>query len=210
VSCSVSSEHPASAIRALAAHWPADLVAMGTHGRSGIPHAVLGSIAERTVRQAPAAVLTVRADAGAPRALRHLLVATDFSPDAQRALDWAVELAGRAGSRISLAHAVAGPVAFGEEELALESVRAAQWAAEEAARAKLERLRAGLKVPAGEIALAQGHPDAVILDAARRLGVDLIALGTRGRSGLGHVLLGSTAERVLRRAPLPVVVLKAH
>src|SRR5262245_8039922 len=184
VSCSVSSDHPAGAIRALADHWPADLIAMGTHGRSGIPHALLGSIAERTVRDAGAAVLTVRGDASEPRPLRHLLVATDFSTDAQRALEWAGELAGRSGARISLVHAVAGPVAFGEEELALESVQAAQWAAEQAARARLDRLLAALGASAGEIALEQGHPDDVILRAARRLGADLIALGTRGRSGL--------------------------
>ena len=209
VSCSVSMEHPASAIRALATSWPADLVAMGTHGRSGIPHALLGSIAERTVRLVAAPVLTVRADAGEPRPIRNVLVATDFSADARRALEWAVALAGRVSARVSLVHAVALPVAFGEEELVLESVTAAQWAAQQAARGKLERLRAEHSAVAGEVSVEPGHPDGVILDVARRLKSDLIVLGTRGRSGLGHVLLGSTAERVLRRAPVPVVVLKA-
>jgi nucleotide-binding universal stress UspA family protein len=210
VRCSVSTDHPATAIRALAASWPADLIAMGTHGRTGIPHALLGSVAERTLRQVGAPVLTVRADASEPRPLRNLLVATDFSPDAERALDWAVGLAGRAGANISLVHAVAGAVFFGEEELALESVRAAQWAAEEAARGKLERLRQQLGSRAGEIALEAGRPDDVILRAAQQLKADLIVSGTRGRSGLGHVLLGSTAERVLRRAPVPVVVVKTR
>jgi nucleotide-binding universal stress UspA family protein len=209
VSCAVSSDHPASAIRRAAHDWPADLIAMGTHGRTGLPHALLGSIAERTVRFASAPVLTVRAEAGEPRPLRNVLVATDFSGDAQRALEWSVALARRADARVSLVHAVAGAVAFGQEELALESVRAAQWAATEAARGKLERMRAELGALAGEIAVEEGRADGVIADAARRLSADLIAVGTRGRSGLGHVLMGSTAERVLRRAPVPTVVLRA-
>jgi nucleotide-binding universal stress UspA family protein len=208
VSCVVSSDHPATAIRTAAQSWSADLIALGTHGRTGIPHAVLGSIAERTVRLAPMPVLTVRADAGEPRAIRNILVATDFSPDAERALAWARELARKAGARISLVHAVASAMVLGQEELALESVRAAQWAAEQAARARLEALKAELGPQAGEIETAEGHPDAVILDCALRRKVDLIALGTRGRSGLGHVLLGSTAERVVRRAHVPVAVLK--
>ena len=60
VSCSVSSDHPAGAIRALADHWPADLIAMGTHGRRGIKHMLLGSVAEQIVRRAESPVLTVR------------------------------------------------------------------------------------------------------------------------------------------------------
>jgi len=209
VSCAVSGDHPASAIRRAAQDWPADLIAMGTHGRSGITHALLGSIAERTVRQAPAPVLTVRSEAGEPRPLRNVLVATDFSADAQRALEWSIGLARRAGARISLVHAVAGAIVLGQEELEFESVRAAQWAAAEAARGRLERLRAELGGLAGEIAVEEGRTDTGIVAAAQRLHADLIALGTRGRSGLAHVLLGSTAERVLRHASAPVVIVKA-
>jgi len=208
VSCAVASEHPGSAIRSAAQSWSADLIAMGTHGRTGIGHAVLGSIAERTVRLAPMPVLTVRADAGEPRPIRKILVATDFSPDSERALEWATELARRAGAKVSLVHAVASAMMLGQEELALESVRAAQWAAEQAAQSRLGQLHAALGALAGEFETQEGHADAVILECALRLGADLIALGTRGRTGLGHVLLGSTAERVVRRAHVPVAVLK--
>jgi nucleotide-binding universal stress UspA family protein len=210
VSCSVSSDHPVSAIRSAAQGWPADLIAMGTHGRTGIPHALLGSTAERTVRSAPCAVLTVRVDAGEPRPIHRLLVATDFSADANRALAWAVALAQRSGARISLVHALAGPVALGEEELPLESVRAAQWAAEQAARGRLERLHAEHPELAGERVLEPGRAWRVICEAAQRLDVDLIALGSRGRSALGSLLLGSTAERVVQHAPRPLVVVEAR
>jgi nucleotide-binding universal stress UspA family protein len=209
VSSSVSSDHPVSAIRSLAESWPADLIAMGTHGRTGISHALLGSTAERTVRSAACAVLTVRGDAGEPRPIRRILAATDFSVDANHALVWAVELARRSEARISLVHALAGPVALGEEELPLESVRAAQWAAEQAAHSRLERLVAQHPEVAGDPVLEPGKPWRVICDASRRLEADLIVLGSRGRSGLGPLLLGSTAERVVRHAPRPVVVLKA-
>jgi nucleotide-binding universal stress UspA family protein len=209
VRCSVSVDHPASAIAALAASWRADLVAMGTHGRGALAHALLGSIAERTLHHVSAPVLTVRAGAAEPGALRRLLVATDFSPDAQRALEWALALAERADARISLVHAVAGAVVLGQEELPLESVRAAQWAAEEAARGKLERMQHAHPARIDELVLEPGRADDAILQAALRTKADLICVGTRGRSGLAHVLLGSTAERVLRRADVPVVVLKA-
>jgi nucleotide-binding universal stress UspA family protein len=209
VSCGVSSDHPASAIRAAAESWSADLIAMGTHGRTGIAHAVLGSIAERTVRHAKVAVLTARADAIEPRPIRTILVPTDFSPDARAALDWAAALARHAGARLALVHAVAPPLWLGQEELAVDSVQAAQWAAEQAARSKLDRLAQELGGLVSGVSVEVGPPDVAVLDAARRAGADLIALGTRGRSGLAHVLLGSTAERVVRRAPVPVVVAKA-
>jgi nucleotide-binding universal stress UspA family protein len=99
-------------------------------------------------------------------------------------------------------------VVLGEEELPLESVRAAQWAAEQAARGKLERLHAQHPELLGERVLEPGRPWRVICEAAQRLDVDLIALGARGRSGLGS-LLGSTAERVVQHAPRPVVVIEA-
>jgi nucleotide-binding universal stress UspA family protein len=191
VDCSVSSEHAASAACAIAASGRADLIALGTHGRTGLPHALLGSVAERVARLAVCPVLTLRADAGEPRPIRRILVATDFSADARSALDWAGALADRTGARIALVHALA---------------RAGDGAAE--VEARLARLGDEFKGTVDERVVEPGHPDELVLRSARRLGSDLIAMGTRGTSGLEHVLLGSSAERVMRRSPLPVVVVK--
>jgi nucleotide-binding universal stress UspA family protein len=191
VTCRVSLEHAAAATCALAASWPADLIALGTHGRTGIPHAVLGSVAERVARLAVCPVLTVRGDAAEPRAIRRILVATDFSAHARSALDFAGALADRARARVSLVHALV-PGAAGEHD----------------ARQRLARLSEEFSETLGELIVEPGHVDEVVLRVARRLESDWIALGSRGLSGLEHVLLGSNAERVMRRSPVPVVVVK--
>jgi len=192
VGCHVSFEHAPSAICTLAASWPADLIAMGTHGRSGIPHALLGSVAARSVRLAVCPVLTVRSGAAEPRPIRSILVATDFSADARSALDWAGGLADRSGARVSLVHALPRTAGRAEE-----------------IRERLERIREEFSDAIGEVVTEPGHADEVALRTAKRLDSDLIVVGTRGLSGLEHVLLGSNAERIVRRAPVPVVVVKS-
>jgi len=193
VDCSVSHEHAASAACSVAAAGRAELIAMGTHGRSGLSHALLGSVTERVARLAVCPVLSVRADACEPRALRRILVATDFSADARSALDWAGALADHGGARISVVHAL--PRAGHGDDADVQT--------------RVARLREEFGAMLDEVVIEPGHPDELVLRCARNLESDLIAMGTRGTSGLEHVLLGSCAERVMRRSPLPVVVVKS-
>jgi nucleotide-binding universal stress UspA family protein len=190
-SCAVSPQPAVQAICALAASWPADLIAMGTHGRTGLPHALLGSTTERSLQLAVSPVLTLRGGIGEPRPVRNVLVATDFSAHSRSTIDWAGELADRTGARLALVHAL--PRSGGDAD---------------DARERLEALRKEFSGVIGEVVAEPGEVDEVVFRSARRLGSDWIAVGTRGLSGLDHVLFGSNAERIVRRAPVPVAVVK--
>lgn len=142
--------------------------------------------------------------------MKRILVATDFSEHAQRAVAWGAALAKRFGAELELITSVfvvplaAGPHSYGIPPDYLRNVReqADKHLDEVAARYK----RDGIAV---QCTVLHEDPSSGVCARAAETNADLIVLGTRGRSGLGHVLLGSTAERVLRRAPVPVVVLKA-
>ena len=98
---------PTKAIVEYAAAIGADLIVMGTHGRGQVAHALLGSVAERVVRTAPCAVLTLRQANAGP--IRHILVPTDFSATADAALDRAFALAARFGADVQLLHVLEDP-----------------------------------------------------------------------------------------------------
>lgn len=136
-----------------------------------------------------------------------ILVPTDFSDGARAALREAISFGVRFGAEIHLLHAydLSVLVGIGESvvipQTAYDRVReAAQRQLEELAETALE---AG--VPC-KIHLVQGRPTSVIEDYARSLSADLIVMGTRGATGLDHILLGSVAERTVRAAPCPVLV----
>jgi nucleotide-binding universal stress UspA family protein len=198
-SYTVLHEDPSSGICARAKESGAGLIALGTRGRSGLAHVLLGSVAERVARLAPCPVLTVHAEVPAPRPLRMVLVPTDFSPSAERALELARELV-EPGGVLVLAHSIPPVMGPGEPEMPLPDPRSEAWARDE-----FGKLAAKLAGVTAELDLRFAAPDAGVLAAAAEHQVDMIVMGTRGRTGLAHVLLGSVAERVIRRASLPVV-----
>jgi universal stress protein A len=141
--------------------------------------------------------------------IRAILVPVDFSPDSDRALGYAAELASALGSRLHLLHAyhvpslAAAPYGSSLPQSVWDELR-------DAARSELEERREKL-VARGLDArahLTTGVASEAIREAAVELGADLIVMGTRGRTGLAHVLLGSVAERTLRTAPCPVLTVK--
>jgi universal stress protein A len=140
---------------------------------------------------------------------RTILVPIDFSSNSDRALDYAAGVAEVFGSTLHLLHAYHLPsMATSPHDYA---VPPAVWdGVREAARRELEERREkvearGLQV---EAHLARGIASDAIRAAAEKLGADLIVMGTRGRTGLAHVLLGSVAERTLRSAPCPVLTVR--
>jgi nucleotide-binding universal stress UspA family protein len=191
-----------------------DLIVIGTHGRRGPQHLILGSIAEEVVRHAHCPVLTVRAheEAGELAPWSRLLVPYDFSGHARTALAYGRELAGIYGARLDLLHVIethAYPTFYGNvgSEPVLRRV------AELRARAADEMEKAYAATPGPEVPhrcfTADGRPSAEIARFAEDNGSDLIVVATHGLSGLERLLLGSTAEAVVRSAPCPVFTVKS-
>lgn len=199
--------NPAASIKAFADAGNFDLIVMGTLGRTGIAHFFLGSVAERVVRTASCAVLTVHEHS---RPFSKILVPTDFSADADAALDAAIDVAARWQASITLVN-VFQPMAYTYPtgtgiytNLPIEHVIKDQLET-------LEKLQKGAIAKGAkhvEIAHRTGHPATEVCNLARDGGFDLIAMGTHGRSGLSRVFLGAVAERVVRTAPCPVLTIR--
>ena len=146
--------------------------------------------------------------------IQNILVPTDFSDDARSALDAAVDWAAEFGATIHIVHAYFVDVpavdgGYGGDFLLpadiLEPVR-------EAAETSVAELvaEASQRGVSAEGRATLGDASSSILAEAERLGADLIVMGTRGLTGLKHVILGSTAERVVRKSPCPVLTVKAN
>jgi nucleotide-binding universal stress UspA family protein len=142
--------------------------------------------------------------------IRKLLVPVDFSRDADQAVTDAIEIARAAGATIELVHVWRMPVQPTMPEAGLvpiEAVNAIRKADEERLHAQAAAIReAGVDCNAHVI---EGIPSHEIVHAVGTFDADLIVIGTRGQTGLKHILMGSVASRVTRRAPCPVLTVKA-
>lgn len=140
--------------------------------------------------------------------IRHILVAHDFERDSDVALDYAIALARPIGARITILHAYdVAPV--GAPEV---MVMAADWvaqigAAAQAALAKVVDRVGAVGVPVTS-ELRQGAVWREVVAVAKERHVDLVVVGSHGRRGLPRALLGSVAEKVVRTAPCPVLVVR--
>lgn len=187
-----------------------DLIVMGTHGRQGLGHFFLGSVAEKVVRLAHCPVLTIREreEPIAIEQVERILLPIDFSEHSKVALRHGREIAAAYGARLQLLHVVEKPLNppfYGAAvvELTPEMEGKAKRAMEE-----LEADVAGPKVDS-EIHVIEGRAARDIVDFAERHDSDLIVIGTHGLTGLQHLLLGSATEKVVRTAPCPVFTVKS-
>jgi nucleotide-binding universal stress UspA family protein len=143
---------------------------------------------------------------------QRFLVPIDFSEDANQALEYAIGLASKLGARVTLLHVIQPPPWGGADmDVTLPyaySLFIQNLEAEVAHRmqACLERVTAGGLE--GEVTVVRGVPFREILETAKMQQVDLIIMGTQGRTGLQHVLMGSVAEKVVRLAPCSVLVVR--
>ena len=206
----VERANPAQAIKDYARSAGIGLIVMGTHGRGGVAHFLLGSVAEAVVRTAPCPVLTVRAPGLQDvAAFRRILVPTDFSGPSDAALDCARTLTERFGGSIHLLHVLEErPVEepFGSEVFVSElpEVRAARLReAQERLSHRVSARDREMKCVTTEVIF--GTTARTIVDYAADNGFDLIVMGTHGRTGIAHLLMGSVAERVVRTATCPVI-----
>jgi len=207
----VVSGRPRKEVLDYAAEHDIDLLAMGTHGRTGIRRYVIGSVTEHVLRRAGAPVLTARAD-GDEEAnggeIARVLVPTDGSDAAGAAVDHAVAVADACGAAVRVLSVVDTRALAAQSELAPSDlvVERLEDQSEHAVTEVAERCEAaGLSV---QTAVARGAPSRAICEDAAESGADLVVMGTRGRSGLDRVLLGSVTERTVRHAPVPVMAVR--
>ena len=208
---------PSEIIVAAAGRLAAELVVLGSSGHRPFEPAFLGSTAERVVQRATCPVLTVHPGDPPPTGrLQRFLVATDFSNEASWAFKATLELLGGATSdspEITLLHVYHVPYEFSMESIyGPAALDASVWesvASEVGSR--LDRYARALESELGVDVVAVsrgGYPPQAIVQQAIESQVDWIVLGTHGRTGLAHVLLGSTAERVIQKAPCPVLTVR--
>lgn len=186
----------------------AELICVGTHGRTGIKRFFLGSVSEKVARMFTGSVLVARP--GRTRGgYRRILVPTDFSGNADEALDAARKVAAE-DAEIDLLHCWQLPIPVTSYYVPTTSRGASlkQLAAEIEGDAKkqIEELADTLRAEgvALETDVAQGPPAETIIE--RAAGYDLIAIGSHGHRGFRRLLLGSVAEAVIRHAPCSVLV----
>lgn len=180
-----------------------DLIVMGTHGRTGLNRLVLGSVTERTLRTSPVPVLTVHEGVPLSPDFETVLVPTDGSDSATVAADHGITFAEATGAAVHVVHAVdLTPLSgnFGSTEVLTALEEAGQRAVDDVIdRAEDADLRSV------EASILSGTPARAILDYAEDGDVDLIVMGTHGRTGLERYFLGSVTEKIVRVANVPVL-----
>jgi nucleotide-binding universal stress UspA family protein len=202
---------PAEVVAGCARSSGSDLLVIGSLGRGRLSRMLMGSVADSTLKMASTPTLVVHpADAGRPVRFKNQLVATDFSPEADRAAEFAVRIAGAVeGAEVSLMHATQVPGPFvGVEVPAVPIVEPGE--SDAMARAGLsERTQrwsgAGVRVQG---LTCPGSPVEVLLDVAEDRDSDLIVVGTTGPGGVSKFLLGSIATDLVHRAHRPVLVVR--
>lgn len=217
VSWEVRNGAPSEIIAAAVQRLEAGLVVVGTRGIRGLDYLLLGSTAQRVVQRAACPVLTVHPqDADRERPIRRILAATDFSDEAESAVAASLALLGGspADTEVVLLHVCQVPYELGYETGYMSAASGLQQSREvmQEIERRLERAASPLRTTGSQVRtlVIEGYPPEVIVEQAEQAAADLIAMGTHGRTGLAHVFLGSTAERVIHRAPCPVLTVRRH
>jgi len=196
---------------------PADLVVMPTHGRTGLKQVFLGSTAERIVQHSSCPVLVTRGSAfqannGSRFRIKTIVVPVDFSNCSREGLRYAIAFANEFGAKIILVHATYLGYIYSAEGTAIYDIPGLRKAARKSAERKMRELIRSVDFGPIEFetAFTDGSPVIDICAFAKDHDVDLIITSTHGFTGLKHVLIGSIAEKVVRHAPCPVLVVPSH
>jgi nucleotide-binding universal stress UspA family protein len=191
-------------ILARAEQWQAQLIAVGTHGRTGLRRLLLGSVADQLVRAAHCPVLVAR-----PEREGAILAATDLTDPALPAIELAAAEAARTGLKLVVMHAM--EMREGDAAMGIlgalpaldtpETLAARRELASVIIQTALERVGAQ-----GQVVIAEEDALRETLELAESLPAALIVVGTHGRSGLSRVVLGSMTARLIEHAPCSVLV----
>jgi len=191
----------------------ADLLVIGTHGRSGFERLLLGSVAEKVLRRASCPVMTVpkRLPEAVQVLYKRILCPVDFSDSSLRALAYAVSLAQEADGQLVVLHVVAHEfeLTAGMDYDAGMTVRNFLETREQALQQRLQEIVAGAPdFSRMESLTTHGKPWREVLRVAAERGSDLIAMGVQGRGVADLLLFGSTTQHVVREASCPVLTLR--
>lgn len=200
----------------------AGLTVMTTHGRGPLARAWMGSVADRFAHSTEAPVLFLRpaeeegeADFGELPAFGHVAVTLDGSELSETAIDPALTLADLFDADVTLVRVVEYP--HGTESVylpdAIESIHEQLEQAREAAHAELEGIAARLSTEGRSVRRETdvvNHAASGILDVVDEVEADLVVMASHGRGGLGRAVLGSVADKVLRGADRPVMIVPAR
>lgn len=189
-------------VRAAEVHQAA-LVVVGARASSGLARLIAGHSAEKVARYAHCPVLVVRPGARTD----HVLVATDLSPGAAEATRVAAEVAARRGARLTAVYVIDTGLPFPVEMGSTPFDAPTSARLREAATDELRKRLREQGVTA-EARVADGLVIPSLEDAVRKLGADLVVLGTVGRTGLARMMLGNTAEAAIRELPCSVLVVR--
>lgn len=204
VTAAVEWGRPFRSITEYAKNNDIDLIVMGTHGRSGLKRLVLGSVAEKVLRAASVPIVMVPPQAaidGVDIEYKEILFPTDGSEAAEAAVDWGLTLANIYDGMIHTIYSVDTARFAGEGEM-MVLYDALEQTGQEALDAIRERTTGAGIDTTGTI--GSGPPARVIRSYSEDHDVDLIVMGTHGRSGVDRYLIGSITESVVRHAEVPV------
>jgi nucleotide-binding universal stress UspA family protein len=190
----VVEDDPASGILKAQREVGADLIAMGTHGRSGLARLRLGSVTETVLHQANVPVLTLGPGVPPdplPSGIRRVLCPVNYAPSARATLEHAAAVAGRAKADLIVMHIGEAQLGRTEQD---SMARLCEWISPDV------RARCAVK----EV-VRQGGAAEQIVKGAAEFHADLLVIGVQPRGLLGVTLLGSTSELVIRSSPCPVL-----
>ena len=204
--------HPFAELSEACQVHQADLLVMGVKGSRNDPDRV-GVIATKCVRKAPVDVLLVREDACGP--FKHLATCVDFSDNSRKAVRIALQLAEQDGASLDCLHVyqsalamsldyggIVTPMPMGTDPQALEA-----W--KQDLETFLEPLKAERpQVPVLGIVLERVNIREAILEHVQETHADMVVLGTRGKTGLRELLIGTTAEKIVANAPCSILAVK--
>lgn len=197
--------------------WKADLIVISTHGHTGLAHVMLGSTAERVVRDAPCPVITVHQKLleqngarFAPGRIKKILVPTDFSKASRATIRKALQFARQQGASVDLLH-VSEPLVYPEyPEFGYVDVQLLTEQLTDSAEKQLQKIRNQSRDSdlISTALVREGIPFKEIVAYAKESKADLVVTSTHGRSGFLGALLGSTSERIVQHAPCPVLIFR--
>jgi len=222
IRCEIVGGHPADEILSYAEQKKVDLIAMSTHGRSGVSRWLLGSVASKVIGAASAPVLAVRAKAPkivAPKGWlkRKIVVPLDGSKLAELALRHVNYFAEAKGAEIVLIRAYQEPEVpsdrsaaikpsweeYRKQVIAVSRDEAANYLDAQKKVLVEKKLRVGTEI-------AMGDPAMEIIKFVEGKDIDLVALTTHGRSGIGKFLYGSVAAKLIHTLPVPILLINAR